>query len=140
MFNKAKQTLRDEVGMKIILCSILLLTLTGCISRYHAWDGTTGYQDERLHEGGYQVSYTAEQSTRWSWLDQYLVRRCREIAKTEQANVMDVRHEIETVVAMSSVPIGAPIMTPADSVIMPASSAPHEVVFNLKKAEGRCSF
>lgn len=123
--------------------ALLSLSLAGCISTYHAWDGTKGYQEERLDERQYKVSYAAEQATRWSWLDEYLERRCQELAGSEVAQLTDIKHDTQMVMAMSSVPVGAP-MLPVDrdhgAVIMPATSAPHEVVFNLKKAEGRCSF
>ena len=43
----------------------LSLALSGCISTYHAWDGTKGYQEEQLEERQYRISYVAEQATRW---------------------------------------------------------------------------
>lgn len=119
------------------------LLVSGCISTYHAWDGTKGYQQERLDERLYRVSYVAEQATRWSWLDDYLARRCQELAGSEVAQVTDINHETSTVTAMSSVAVGAPVIAGGKDfggVMMPATSVPHEVVFKLKKAEGHCSF
>jgi len=123
--------------------ALLSLLLSGCISTYHAWDGTKGYQEEQLDERQFKVSYAADQSTRWSWLDGYLERRCQELAGPQVSQVTDIKHDTQTVTAMSSVRVGAP-MLPVDrdhgAVVMPATLAPHEVVFNLKKAEGHCSF
>ena len=34
----------------------LSLALSGCISTYHAWDGTKGYQEEQLEERQYRIS------------------------------------------------------------------------------------
>jgi hypothetical protein len=123
--------------------ALLSLSLSGCISTYHAWDGTKGYQEERLDERQYRVSYVAEQATRWSWLDDYLGRRCQELAGSKVVQLADIKHDMHTVTAMSSVAVGAPIIAGGKDLggmVMPATSAPHKVVFNLKKAEGRCSF
>ena len=124
--------------------ALLSLLLSGCISTYHAWDGTKGYQEERLDNRQYKISYVAEQATRWSWLDDYLERRCQELSDSELAKVTDIKHGTHTVTAMSSAAVGAPMITAGGKdfggVVMPATSAPHEVVFKLKKAEGRCSF
>ena len=115
--------------------ALLSLSLSGCISTYHAWDGTKGYQEERLDNRQYKISYVAEQATRWSWL---------ELSDSELAKVTDIKHGTHTVTAMSSAAVGAPMITAGGKdfggVVMPATSAPHEVVFKLKKAEGRCSF
>ncbi|MEE2604455.1 MAG: hypothetical protein VX595_15430 [Pseudomonadota bacterium] len=121
----------------------LSLALSGCISTYHAWDGTKGYQEEQLEERQYRISYVAEQATRWDWLDDYLKRRCQELAGSHVALMSDITHDTHTVTAMSSVAVGAPVIAGGNDfggVMMPVTSAPHEVVFNLKKAEGRCSF
>ena len=123
--------------------ALLSLLLSGCISTYHAWDGTKGYQEEQLDERQFKVSYAADQSTRWSWLDGYLERRCQELAGSQVALMSDITHDTHTVTAMSSVAVGAPVIAGGNDfggVMMPVTSAPHEVVFNLKKAEGRCSF
>jgi len=131
--------------MKIVNvgAALLSLSLSGCISTYHAWDGTKGYQEEQLDERQYRVSYVAEQATRWSWLDDYLEQRCQELAGSEVAQVTDIEHDTHMVTAMSEAAVGAPVIVGGKDfggVMMPATSAPHEVVFNLKKAEGRCSF
>ena len=104
---------------------------------------TKGYQEEQLEERQYRISYVAEQATRWDWLDDYLKRRCQELAGSHVALMSDITHDTHTVTAMSSVAVGAPVIAGGNDfggVMMPVTSAPHEVVFNLKKAEGRCSF
>ena len=91
--------------------ALLSLLLSGCISTYHAWDGTKGYQEERPDNRQYKISYVAEQATRWSWLDDYLERRCQELSDSELAKVTDIKHGTHTVTAMSSAAVGAPMIT-----------------------------
>ncbi len=116
---------------------VLPLLLSGCISTYHAWDGVKGYQEAPMDDGGYMVSYVADQATRWTVLDGYLARRCQQLISGQTVAVKDIRHEIDSITVMSSAAIGAPVIS-GDQVTMPVASAPHEVVFNLKKAAGRC--
>ncbi|MZR61371.1 hypothetical protein [Alcanivorax sp. DP30] len=117
---------------------VLSLLLSGCISNYHAWDGVKGYQEAQIDGAGYKVSYVADHATRWTVLDEYLARRCKQLIGAQTVALMDIRHEIDSVTVMSSAAIGAPVIS-GDQVTMPVSSAPHEVVFRLKKAEARCN-
>lgn len=80
----------------------------------------------------------ADQATRWSIVDEYLERRCKALIGSQSVLLADVQHDIHSVTVMSSAAIGAPVVS-GDQVTMPSTSAPHEVVFRLKRAEGHCS-
>lgn len=127
----------NGINVKVVWLT-LSLPLSGCISSYHAWDGVKGYQEDALSESEYRVSYVAEQATRWTMLDGYLARRCRELLGQEQVRLEGVQHDVHSITVMSSATIGSPVIS-GDQVTMPVTSAPHEVVFNLRKAEGHCS-
>lgn len=126
-----------EINGKLAV-PVLPLLLSGCISTYHPWDGVKGYQEEQIDASAYMVSYVADQATRWTVLDEYLARRCKQLIGAQTVALTDIRHDIDSVTVMSSAAIGAPVIS-GDQVTMPVASAPHEVVFRLKKAEGRCA-
>ena len=121
-----------------VVCFAFASLLTGCISPYHAWNGVKGYQEEQLDKQAYRVSYVADQATRWSRVDAYLARRCKALLGSPSAQLADVHHAVHAVTVMSSAAIGAPVVS-GDQVTMPSASAPHEVVFRLKRAEAHCS-
>ncbi|MQX54845.1 hypothetical protein [Alcanivorax sediminis] len=118
--------------------------LTGCASKYHAWDGVKGYQDETLESGRVKVSYTAEKFTGWDRLDGYLNRRCMELAQstTQHVVVEKVEHTYTYAVAQSEVSVGAPVRVGGGSMdtgIVAPTASHHDVLFKWKLASGICS-
>ncbi len=133
-----------RIGLSAGITAMSAVLLTGCASKYHAWDGVKGYQDETLESGKVKVSFTAEKFTGWERMDDYLQRRCTELTQSASQNVIveQVEHTYAYAVAQSELSVGAPVRLGRGSIdtgVVAPTVSHNDVLFKLKQASGICS-